>query len=156
MDILEAGSKAPDFELSNKDGKKIGLNDFAGKYVVLYFYPKDNTSGCTKEAVAFSEMLSDFQKKNAVILGISPDSEKSHQRFVEKHGLRVELLSDPDHVVCEAFGVWQQKKMCGREYMGVLRSTFVINPEGVIEKSWAKVKVDGHAQNVFQTLCDLE
>ncbi len=155
MTILKAGSKAPDFQLINKDGKKISLKDFSGQWVVLYFYPRDNTSGCTKEAVAFSEMLADFQDKNAVILGVSPDSEKSHQRFTEKHGLSVELLSDPDHAVCEAFGVWQLKKMCGRESMGVVRSTFVINPQGIIDKSWAKVKVAGHAQTVFQTLCEL-
>ena len=155
MAILEAGAKAPDFELANKDGKKVGLKDLSGQWVVLYFYPKDNTSGCTREAIDFSEMLKDFEKKNAVIFGISPDSEKSHQRFVEKHGLKVELLSDPDHAVCEAFGVWQLKKMCGRESMGVVRSTFVINPQGVVEKSWTKVKVDGHAESVLQSLCEM-
>ena len=155
MTILEAGRQAPDIELANKDGKNISLKDFAGKWVVLYFYPKDNTSGCTKEAVAFSQLLADFKEKNAVVLGVSPDSEKSHQRFAEKHNLKVELLSDPDHSTCEAYGVWQLKKMCGRENMGVVRSTFVINPKGKIEKSWTKVKVDGHADDVYQTLCEL-
>ena len=155
MAILEAGAQAPEFKLANKDGKNIGLKDFAGQWVILYFYPKDNTSGCTKEAIAFSGLQKEFKDKNAVILGISPDSEKSHQRFAEKHDLRVELLSDPDHTVCEAFGVWQLKKMCGRESMGVVRSTFIINPEGSIEKSWTKVKVDNHAENVYQSLCDL-
>jgi peroxiredoxin len=155
MAILEAGTKAPDFELANMDGKKISLKDFSGQWVVLYFYPRDNTSGCTKEAIAFSEMLADFRDKKAVILGVSPDSEKSHQRFAEKHGLSVELLSDPDHTACEAFGVWQLKKMCGRESMGVVRSTFIINPQGFIDKSWNKVKVAGHAQAVHQALCDL-
>jgi len=155
MALLEAGSKAPVFELANQEGKKINLKNYAGQWVVLYFYPKDNTSGCTKEAIAFSEMVKDFKDKKAVIFGVSPDSEKSHQRFVEKHGLKVELLSDPDHAVCEAFGVWQLKKMCGRESMGVVRSTFIINPQGAIEKCWAKVKVDGHAENVYQSLCEL-
>ncbi|MBN2428878.1 MAG: thioredoxin-dependent thiol peroxidase [Deltaproteobacteria bacterium] len=155
MAILEAGQQAPDFEIANKDGKKTTLKQFAGQWVVLYFYPKDNTSGCTKEAVAFSQLLEDFKEKNAVVLGVSPDSEKSHQRFAEKHNLKVGLLSDPDHALCEAYGVWQLKKMCGRENMGVVRSTFVINPEGKIEKSWTNVKVDGHAQNVYQTVCEL-
>ncbi|NLC71533.1 MAG: thioredoxin-dependent thiol peroxidase [Desulfuromonadaceae bacterium] len=155
MGVLEAGQKAPEFCLKNKDEKDIRLDDYAGRWVVLYFYPKDNTSGCTREAADFSEMTEEFAQKQAVILGISPDSAKSHGKFIEKHGLKVELLSDPDHQACQSYGVWQLKKMCGREYFGVVRSTFLINPQGNIEKVWEKVKVDGHADAVHNRLCAL-
>ncbi|NLV24816.1 MAG: thioredoxin-dependent thiol peroxidase [Deltaproteobacteria bacterium] len=155
MGVLQAGQKAPEFCLANKDERNVRLEDYTGRWVVLYFYPKDNTSGCTREAVDFSDMVADFAQKQAVILGISPDSVKSHGKFMEKHGLKVELLSDPDHQVCERYGVWQLKKMCGRESFGVVRSTFLINPEGIIDKVWEKVKVDGHAAAVHDRLCAL-
>lgn len=154
--VPQAGAKAPAFTLNNKDGKPVSLTDYDGKWRVVYFYPKDNTSGCTQEALDFTALLPEFEKEGAVILGISPDSEKTHARFVEKHGLKVELLSDPQHTVMEQFGVWQLKKMYGKQYMGVVRSTFLINPQGVIEKSWEKVKVKNHAKVVQETLCELK
>ncbi len=153
---LEPGKKAPAFSLNNKDSKKVKLSDFKGKWIVLYFYPKDNTSGCTKEAIDFTENIAKFKKLKAVIIGISADSEKSHANFIKKHGLKVELLSDPDHNVMEKYGVWQKKKMYGREYMGVVRSTILINPKGIIEKIWEKVKVKGHVKEVHTALCDMQ
>lgn len=152
---LEAGKKAPAFKLKNKDGKTVSLSDYKGKWVVLYFYPKDDTSGCTKEAIAFSELKRDFEKENAVILGVSPDSEASHEKFANKHNLTVELLSDPDKKVLEKYGVWQEKSMYGKKYMGVVRTTYLINPDGKIEEVWGKVKVNGHADAVKEKLCSL-
>lgn len=152
---LIKGDKAPDFSLGNKDLKNIALSDFSGKYIVLYFYPKDNTKGCTQEAIDFSELTDSFTDKNAVIIGISPDSGKSHTNFINKHDLKIELLSDPEHEVMEKYGVWQLKKMYGREYMGVVRTTFLINPEGIIEEVWNKVKVKEHAKKVFESLCSI-
>ena len=152
---LKTGDKAPDFKLPNKEGQELSLDSFQGKWIILYFYPKDNTSGCTKEAVEFSEMLEELKAQNAVVIGVSPDSVKSHQKFADKHDLKVELLSDPQHESMEKFGVWGLKKMCGRESMGVIRSTYIINPEGYIAAHWNKVKVKGHAQQVkdaFETL----
>lgn len=149
---LEKGNKAPEFCLNDKDGKQVCLNDYKGKWVILYFYPKDNTSGCTKEAIGFSEELDNIKGLNAEVLGISPDSEKSHTNFTNKHDLKVTLLSDPEKEVLNAYGAWQLKKMYGREYMGVVRSTFLINPEGNIENIWNKVKVKGHVEDVVCTL----
>jgi len=154
--ILQVGAKAPGFTLNNQDGKAVRLADYEGKWRVVYFYPKDNTSGCTQEAVDFSALLPEFEKEGAVVFGVSPDSEKSHARFAEKHGLKVELLSDPEHTVMAQYGVWQLKKMYGKEYMGVVRSTFLITPEGVIAKSWGKVKVKNHAREVQTALCELK
>ncbi|GBC63007.1 FAD-dependent oxidoreductase [Desulfonema ishimotonii] len=148
------GRKAPDFSLKNKDGKTVRLSDFAGKRVVLYFYPRDNTKGCTTEARDFTALRPGFEEKGAVIIGISPDSEASHLRFADKHGIEVELLSDPDHRVSEAYGVWQQKKIGGREFMGVVRSTVLISPDGIIEKIWEKVRVKHHADDVRAALCE--
>ena len=128
------------------------LSDFTGKWVVLYFYPKDNTSGCTREAIEFSEQLPDFEKQNAAIIGISPDSPASHQKFAEKHQLGVLLLSDESHEVAEKYGVWKLKRMYGREYYGIERSTFLITPEGKLAHEWRKVKVSGHVDTVKQTL----
>ena len=153
---LQAGAQAPQFTLNNKDGKAVSLSDYDGKWRVVYFYPKDYTSGCTQEAVDFSALLPEFEKEGAVVFGVSPDSEKSHARFAEKHGLKVELLSDPEHSVMERYGVWQLKKMYGKEYKGVVRSTFLINPQGVIAKSWEKVKVKNHASEVQAALCELK
>lgn len=151
----DINTPAPQFTLKNKDDKTISLSDYSGKWVVLYFYPKDNTSGCTKEAIDFTDKLSSFTKQKAAVIGISPDSPKSHASFITKHALKVELLSDPSHEVLEAFGVWQKKKMYGREYFGVVRTTFLIDPKGVIREKWEKVKVPGHADAVLTQLCEL-
>ncbi len=151
---IKEGLKAPEFCLNDKDGTETYLKNYIGKWVVLYFYPKDNTSGCTKEAVEFSENMDLFKKYNAEIIGISPDSEKSHIRFAEKHDLKIVLLSDPEKEVLQSYDVWQLKKMYGREYYGVIRSTFLINPEGNIKKVWNKVKVKGHVDDVICTLKD--
>jgi len=153
---MEKNTKAPDFTLLNAENKDISLKQYLGKWVVLYFYPKDNTSGCTREAVDFSSLNSNFSRENAVIIGISPDSQKSHTNFINKQSLTIELLSDPDHVVAEMYGVWEKKKLYGREYMGIVRSTFLINPDGFIQEIWNKVSVAQHAETVFQTLCSLK
>jgi peroxiredoxin Q/BCP len=149
---MEIGAEAPLFCLSDRAGKQECLSDFTGKWVVLYFYPKDNTSGCTREAIEFSEQLSEFEKQNAVIIGISPDSPASHQKFAEKHQLTVLLLSDENHQVAEKYGAWKLKRMYGREYYGIERSTFLITPEGKLADEWRKVKVAGHVDAVKQTL----
>ncbi|MGQ4915991.1 MAG: thioredoxin-dependent thiol peroxidase [Candidatus Asgardarchaeia archaeon] len=152
---LSVGDIAPDFCLPNQDGKEVCLRDFRGKWIVLYFYPKDNTSGCTREAVDFTEHLDEFEKLNAVVLGVSSDSVKSHQRFIEKQNLKVTLLSDPEHKVIEQYGAWQLKKMYGRKYYGVVRSTFLINPDGHISYIWPKVKIKGHVEEVKKKLIEL-
>jgi len=136
---------APDFCLPNQNGQSVCLHDFHGKWVVLYFYPKDNTSGCTREAVDFSERLEHFNKYNAVIIGISPDSVKSHINFIAKHDLKIILLADPRHAVIQKYGVWQEKKLYGRSYFGVVRTTFLIDPQGRIAEVWEKVAAKGHA-----------
>lgn len=151
---LNPGDIAPAFTLNNARSTPVNLSNFAGWWVVLYFYPKDNTGGCTKEAQEFSALLSEFQKQNAAVIGISPDSEASHARFIEKHGLTVELLSDPDKKVSNLYGVWQKKKMAGREYMGVVRTTFLIDPDGKIARIWEKVRVNGHADEVLRACCE--
>lgn len=153
---MELHLKAPDFKLFNADNKEISLNHYQGKWVVLYFYPKDNTSGCTREAVDFSNFKTKFIQENAIIVGISPDSQKSHANFINKQSLTIELLSDPDHKVAEMYGVWQKKKLYGKEYMGIVRSTFLINPDGIISEIWNKVSVAQHAETVFDTFCTLK
>ena len=153
---LDVRDKAPKFCLNSTDGEEVCLSNLLGKWVVLYFYPKDNTSGCTREAVDFTEKIDEIEKHNAVVLGVSPDSMKSHERFVEKHGLKVTLLSDPEHEVLEKYGVWQKKRMYGREYMGVVRTTFLIDPEGRIAHIWPKVKVKGHVEAVLEKLKELQ
>ena len=150
------GEKAPDFCLPDKDNKSICLKSFRGKWVVLYFYPRDNTKGCTLEAVDFTNSLQDFKDINTVVLGVSPDSIKSHTTFAENHGLNVTLLSDPDHTVLEKYGVWQLKKMYGKEYYGVVRSTFIIDPGGIIICIWPKVRVKDHVKTVKETLQQLQ
>lgn len=152
--MLKEGNKAPDFCLPDQNNKEVCLKDFKGRWIVLYFYPKDNTSGCTMEAIDFSQSLNDFEKMNAVILGVSPDSTKSHVNFVQKHNLTVTLLSDSEHQVLEKYGVWQIKRMYGREYYGVVRATFLIDPDGKIAHVWSKVKVKGHAEEVKCELRD--
>ncbi len=143
------GDIAPDFTLETDGGGTLALSSLRGRTVVLYFYPKDNTSGCTKEAEAFRDAHDDFAAAGAVIVGVSPDSVKSHDRFKEKLGLPFTLVADPDKRACEAYGVWVEKSMYGRKYMGVERSTFLIDGEGVVREAWRKVKVKGHAEAVL-------
>ena len=131
------------------------LKDFRNNWIILYFYPKDNSKGCTLEAIEFTNNFQTLQELDTVILGISPDSIKSHQNFAQKHNLKFILLSDPQHKVLEKYGVWQLKKMYGKEYMGVIRSTYIINPEGLIEKEWKKVRVKGHVEEVKKELIKL-
>ena len=149
---IKAGDKAPEFCLSDQNNEKICLKDFKGKWLVLYFYPKDNTSGCTKEAVDFSEHLKDFKKMDAAIIGISPDSTQSHINFINKHDLKIVLLSDTEHKVLQKYGVWQKKKMYAREYYGVVRTTFLIDPNGRVVNKWEKVRVQGHVSDVKAAL----
>jgi peroxiredoxin Q/BCP len=150
--MLKEGKKAPAFCLKDQDEEKRCLKDFKGKWVVLYFYPKDNTSGCTLEAKDFTCSLDEFAKLNAIIIGVSPDSIESHQKFIAKQSLNLTLLSDTNHVVLEKYGVWQLKKMYGREYYGVVRSTFLIDSDGKIKHMWNKVKVKGHVDEVKNVL----
>ncbi len=152
--MLEVGKKAPDFSLLNQDEKKISLKDFIGQKVVLYFYPKDDTSGCTKEACSFSDDLPKFSKIDAVIIGVSPDSVKSHKKFSEKYKLKFDLLADEEKLVLEKYNVWKEKSMYGRKYMGVERTTFIIDEKGKIKKIFSKVKVDGHNKEVLEALKD--
>lgn len=146
---LTIGQKAPDFELPASNGKTVQLSDFVGKNVVLYFYPKDMTPGCTTEACDFRDQYSRFEEVNAVILGVSPDPINRHEKFIEKHGLPFLLLADEEHKVAESYEVWKLKKNFGKEYMGIERSTFVIDNEGVIAKEWRKVKVEGHVEEAL-------
>ena len=150
--MLEVGTKAPEFTLPDKDGNPVSLTDFAGKKVVLYFYPKDNTPSCTRQACAFAEAYEEFKKINAVVIGVSKDSVASHQKFAEKHGLPFILLSDPELTAIQAYGVWQEKKLYGKVSMGVVRSTFVINENGMIEKAMPKVKPDTNAAEILEYL----
>jgi peroxiredoxin Q/BCP len=152
---LSAGSEAPLFCLPSQAGEEVCLGDLKGKWVVLYFYPKDNTKGCTLEAIDFTMSLAEFKEAGAEVLGVSPDSVKSHESFCLKHDLKITLLSDPDHVALERYGVWKLKKMYGREYHGVERSTFIIDPEGRVAHAWRKVKVKGHVDAVKQRLAEL-
>lgn len=150
--MLEVGTKAPEFTLPDKDGNPVSLTDFAGKKVVLYFYSKDNTPGCTRQACAFAGAYEEFKKINAVVIGVSKDSVASHQKFAEKHGLPFILLSDPELTAIQAYGVWQEKKLYGKVSMGVVRSTFVINENGMIEKAMPKVKPDTNATEILEYL----
>jgi peroxiredoxin Q/BCP len=156
VSALKIGDKAPDFCLEDSDRGEICLKDQSSKWVVLYFYPKDNTTGCTMEALEFTAAEDDFKEKNAIIIGISPDSLNSHTRFREKHNLSINLLSDIGKETLEAYGVWQKKKMYGREYMGVVRSTFLIDQEGRIAYVWPKVKVAEHVDEVMEKLTELQ
>jgi peroxiredoxin Q/BCP len=140
---------APDFSMDSDDGK-VSLADYKGKILVLYFYPKDNTSGCTSQAKAFRDAYADYQAAGVEILGVSKDSVKSHQGFREKHQLPFHLGADPEGTVCEAYGVWKEKSMYGRKFMGIERSTFLIGPDGEIRKEWRKVKITGHADEVLK------
>ncbi|PID20773.1 thioredoxin-dependent thiol peroxidase [Sporosarcina sp. P3] len=152
MEKLE-GRQAPAFSLANENGEMISLEQFKGKnYVVLYFYPKDSTPGCTTEACDFRDAQADFEGLNAVVLGVSPDHAASHQKFIAKHGLPFSLLVDEDHAVAEQYGVWKLKKNFGKEYMGIERSTFLIDPTGTVVKEWRKVRVKGHVEDALATL----
>lgn len=147
---LATGQAAPDFELPRGGGGVVKLSELKGKSVVLYFYPKDDTSGCTAEAIDFSALKSEFEKAGAVVLGMSPDSVKSHEKFKTKHALDVDLVSDEDKDVLNAYGVWVEKSMYGRKYMGVERTTFLIDRTGTIARVWNGVKVPGHAKDVLE------
>ena len=150
--MIETGTKAPDFTLNDKDGKSVSLSDFIGKKVVLYFYPKDSTPGCTRQACAFAGVYGEFKKKNVEVIGISKDSIASHVKFAEKYGIPFILLSDPDLEAIQAFGVWQEKKLYGKVSMGVVRTTFIIDENGVIEKIMPKVKPDTNALEILEYL----
>ncbi len=139
--MLKVGAKAPDFCLQDQDDNDVSLNDYAKKWIVLYFYPKDNTSGCTKEACDFTESIKEFEDLDAVVLGVSPDSTLSHRNFIKKQGLHITLLSDPDKKSLKAYGAWGVKKNYGKEYEGVIRSTFIISPKNKISEVWYNVKV---------------
>lgn len=152
---LNPDDLAPLFTLPDQDGNAATLSDYNDQWVVLFFYPKNDTPGWTQEARDFTDLISRFAKLDASILGVSPDSQKSHAKFITKYDLKVRLLSDPDHVVMEQYGVWRLKKMYGREFIGVVRSTFLINPQGVIAEIWNNVRVKGHAEKVYQTLDEL-
>ncbi|MCB2213297.1 thioredoxin-dependent thiol peroxidase [bacterium] len=154
--MLNPGDKAPDFTLKNADDQDISLNDLKGKWTVLYFYPKDNTSGCTKEACGFTEALPQFQGLDAQIFGVSPDSTKSHRNFREKYDLNIGLLSDPEKEMIQAYGAWGEKKNYGKIYMGLVRSTFLIDPDGVVQHVWSNVRVDGHVEKVRDRLEELK
>ncbi len=146
------GKPAPDFSLPDSEGTVRSLGDFAGRWLVLYFYPRDNTSGCTREAVGFTEKLNEFKQLGAEVVGVSKDSTKSHVRFIEKHSLGIILLSDEDHAVIEKYGAWKKKKLYGKEHWGTERSTFLIDPEGILRRVWRRVKVNGHVEDVLDTL----
>ena len=150
--MIEAGTRAPNFTLNDKDGKEVSLSDFIGKKVVLYFYPKDNTPGCSRQACAFAAAYEGFKKNNVAVIGISKDSVASHLKFAEKYDLPFVLLSDPERVAIEAFGVWQEKKNCGKTTMGVVRTTFIIDEEGVVERVMEKVKPDTNAAEILEYL----
>lgn len=145
MSKLSTGDKAPDFKGKNQDGKDIHLSDYLGKKLILYFYPKDNTSGCTAEACSLRDSYGEFRNKGYEIVGISPDTEKSHTGFIHKYQLPFTLVADTDHAIATAYGVWAEKKMYGRTYMGILRTTFVINEKGVIENIIEKVDTKNHS-----------
>ena len=148
-------AKAPDFSGLFEENKMVSLDDFCGKYLVIYFYPKDKTSVCTVESQDFRDLKNNFKKLNCEIIGVSRDSLKSHQSFIEKEALNFPLISDPDEVMCKAYDVMKEKSMYGRKYMGIERSTFLIDPEGFIAKEWRKVKVPNHAQEVYDFLKSL-
>jgi peroxiredoxin Q/BCP len=156
MISLEIGDEAPEFCLQDSEMDETCLSDLKGKWVVLYFYPKDGTKGCTLEALEFTAAEDEFNENDAVILGVSPDSPESHKKFENKNDLTITLLSDQEKDVVENYGVWQKKKMFGREYMGVVRSTFLINPQGKIAYTWPKVRVDGHVDAVMEKLLELQ
>lgn len=150
--MLEVGDKAPEFSVLNQIGETVSLSHFKGKKVVLYFYPKDDTPGCTTEAIAFTKLKAQFEAANTVILGVSKDSVESHQHFCTKYDLTVQLLSDNDMAIIEPYGVWQEKKNYGKTYMGISRTTYLIDEVGKIAKVWKNVKAEGHAEAVYKVV----
>jgi peroxiredoxin Q/BCP len=150
--MLEAGAQAPDFELVDHQGQRIRLRDLRGKRVVLYFYPRDGTPGCTREACSFRDVYAKLQKAGVVVLGVSPDPPESHARFRERHRLPFPLLSDPEGKVAQAYGAWAQKTLYGRKRWGVARTTFLVGPDGRVERVWRRVKPDGHGEEVLAAL----
>lgn len=154
--MLEIGNKAPEFCTLNQDEVEICLRDLKRKWIVLYFYPKDNTPGCTTEACDFTAAMPEFDSLDGIILGVSPDSAKKHRNFIEKKEIGFTLLADEEKKMCEDYGVWQLKKNYGKEYMGVVRSTFIINPEGNIAAAWTNVRVKGHIDAVKEKLAELK
>lgn len=154
--MIEVGTKAPDFCLPNQDDVEICLRDLRGKWIVLYFYPKDSTPGCTTEACEFSEAMPEFGDMDAIILGVSADSTQRHRNFIEKQDLSITLLSDESTDMMQSYGVWQLKKNYGREYMGIVRSTYIIDPHGVVQAGWEKVRVKGHVEAVREKLAQLQ
>ena len=150
--MLEVGTMAPDFTLLNQNGEEISLSQYRGQKVILYFYPKDNTPGCTKQACGFAQLYPDFHEKGAVILGVSKDSVKSHKKFQEKYQLPFTLLSDPELQVIQAYDVWKENNMYGKKVMGVVRTTYLINEEGIIEKAYTKVKAAQNPEDMLEVL----
>ena len=148
--MIKAGDQAPDFTLKDKDGRDVSLSDFRGRKTVLYFYPKDNTPGCTRQACAFAASYNGFKEKEVAVIGISRDSVASHLKFAEKYDLPFVLLSDPERVAIEKYGVWQEKKLYGKPSMGVVRTTFIINEEGIVERVMEKVKPDTNAAEILE------
>jgi peroxiredoxin Q/BCP len=154
--MLSQGDPVPDVRLEGMEGQAISPTDFRGQKLVLYFYPKDDTSGCTKEAQDFTALASEFEKAGVWILGVSKDDAKKHRKFTEKYDLKVPLATDPDGSVCEAFGTWIEKSMYGRKYMGIERATFLIDQDGMIQRIWRGVKVPGHAEEVLDAARNLK
>ncbi len=152
MSELTPGDKAPGFTLPADGGRTVSLSEFSGKSVIIYFYPKDDTPGCTKEAIGFSEAAAEFDAAGAVVIGVSKDTVAKHDKFRDKHALKVILVSDAEGDVCERYGVWAEKQMYGKTYMGIERATFLIGPDGVIRQSWRKVKVPGHVDAVLEAV----
>jgi peroxiredoxin Q/BCP len=152
MSVIEPGRKAPPFTLKDQSGKTHRLSDYAGRPVILFFYPKDDTTGCTKEACGFRDSLPKFERTTAVVLGISILDEASKAKFARKYDLNFPLLADPEHEVAEKYGVWQKRSMYGRSFMGVARTTYLIDKDGTIAKRWDKVKVDSHAEEVLEAV----
>lgn len=154
-DWIEEGAEAPDFSLAADDGREVRLSALRGKPVVLYFYPKDDTPGCTKEACAFRDRRSEIEERGAIVLGVSPDTVASHGKFRDKYDLNFPLLADPGHTVADSYGAWREKNMYGKVSMGIQRSTFLIDAKGVVRKVWKKVSVDGHDEQVLSALAGL-
>ena len=152
---LEIGNKAPNFNLPNQNGNSVRLDDFAGRWLVVYFYPRDDTPGCTIEAKEFTDSKTDFEENGATIMGVSPDNEAKHCKFIDKHGLKIDLLADCEKSMLSDYGVWQEKSMYGKTYMGVVRTTYLIDPDGNIAGAWTKVKAKGHADAVLKRLIDI-
>ena len=154
--ILEVGENAPDFLIPNQNSKTIGLDDLLGKWSVIYFYPRDDTPGCTIEAKEFTELNNKFKENGASIYGVSPDNEAKHCKFIDKYDLKIDLLADTEKTMLDDYGVWQEKSMYGKTYMGVVRTTYLINPDGNIAEAWTKVKAKGHAEAVLERLIELK